>query len=85
MGISTNNFFRAAEIFLSAKDYNNAVTACSNAADNYTMVNKPDSAIILSRLANSYNKNVTDSALQKENAILFYSNMSGIYYAKKAR
>ncbi|MFN8271027.1 MAG: histidine kinase [Chitinophagaceae bacterium] len=83
MGISTNNFFRAAEIFLSAKDYNNAVTACSNAADNYTMVNKPDSAIILSRLANSYNKNVTDSALQKENAILFYSNMSGIYYAKK--
>ena len=49
------------------------------------MVNKPDSAIILSRLANSYNKNVTDSALQKENAILFYSNMSGIYYAKKSR
>lgn len=83
IGVSTDNFFRAAEIFLSAKDYNNVIAAYSNAADNYTMVNKPDSAIIISRLANSYNKNITDSALRKDNSILFYSNMSGIYYAKK--
>lgn len=79
---STANFFTAAEIFISAKDYNNAIAAYSNAADNFTLVNKPDSAIIISSLANRYNKNITDSALRKDNSILFYSNMSGIYYIK---